>query len=61
MARCFFQGLANLRGRKPPCWAVRVVSSGIGGALHVSSMFCVIFLIMLSSVSHAYFHWVLVR
>ena len=57
MARCFFHGLANYRGKKPPCWVVRFVSCGIGAALHVSSKVCEIFLIILSSLLHAYCHW----
>ena len=61
MARCFFHGLANLRGKKPSCWAVRFVSCGIGDALHVSFMFCEIFLIMMLSESHAFCHWVFVK
>ena len=61
MTRCIFHGLASLRGKKPPCWAVQFVSCGVGVALHVSSMFCEIFLIMLSSDSHAFCHWLFVR
>ena len=61
VARCFFHGLASLRGKKPPWWAVRLVSCGIGAALHVSSMVCEIFLFMMSNDSHAFCHWLFVR
>ena len=54
--RCFLQGLANFRGKKPPCWAVRFVNCGIGVALHVSPMVCERFLIMMSSESHVFCH-----
>ena len=60
VARCFFHDLASLRGKKRPCWAVRFVSCGVGAALHVSSLFCEIFLFMVSSESHAYCHWLFV-
>ena len=61
VARCFFHGLANLRSKKPPCWAVQFVSCGIGVALHVSSIVFENFSIMLSNTAHASFHWVCVR
>ena len=61
MASCFFRGLASLRGKKPPCWAARFVSCSVGAAPHVSSMVCEMFLIMMSSDSHAFSHWLFVR
>ena len=61
VARCFFHILANFRGKKHLCWAVRFVSCGIGVVLHVSSMVCETFCIMMSSESQTFCHWVSVR
>ena len=61
MDRCFLQGLASFCGKKLPCWAVRLVSCGVGVVLHVSSMVFEIFLIMMSSESRAFCHFKFVR
>ena len=61
MARCFLRSLASLRGKKPPCWAVQLVSCGIGGALYVYAIFDEFFLITMSNEAHAFCHWVSVR
>ena len=61
MARCFFHALANFCGKKPRYWAVRFVSCDIGVVLHVFSMVCEFFCIMMSSELQAFCHWVSVR
>ena len=65
MFRCFFHSFANFFGRKPPCFAVLVVSVGSVCAAHVSSNVVDISFVRISSVSQADSHcrgerWVLV-
>jgi hypothetical protein len=43
-------------GKNPPCCDVRSVSSGIGGALHVSWILSEIFVIMRSNFVHDVCH-----
>jgi hypothetical protein len=46
----------NILGQNPPCCDVRFVSSGIGGALHVSWILLEIFVIRRSNFVHVVCH-----
>ena len=59
MLRCFFHFFWILRGRKPPCCVVQLVSVGRGGALHVSCILFEISCIRWSSFVHVVCHWLL--
>ena len=57
MVRCFFHFFCSFLGRKPPCWVVRCVSEGRGGALQVSWVLSDICCIRWSSLMQDISHW----